>query len=212
MLLTSIHIKADYRPIPIPKLLDRSRLVVTAEVVKIEDTFFEAKITKIHKGNWELQYPIKIQKFNNWTCAQIRANYQLGQKAIYFLQFNPETKLFYALSAGNEGEMPIFEGCVYQKMYTHGLEPFKEGHGKFDTSHGTIIGFQYSLQSVETAIQKYFNQKEKLEEQIQDGSILNLAKIESNEFYRRIMIELIYGNHELSTLLYKEVVEKRKKH
>ncbi|MCI5055214.1 MAG: hypothetical protein MRY83_03845, partial [Flavobacteriales bacterium] len=54
---------------------------------------------------------VRIQKFKNWTCAHRYAEYEIGQKALFFLE--KRDRKFYVMSGGNEGELPIVGDSLY---------------------------------------------------------------------------------------------------
>jgi len=76
--LSFFKAQADYDPILLPELIDKSDLIFYGEIVTIKKESMTAKALEIIKGA-NPKSNIIIDKFENWTCAKRFAPYSIGR-------------------------------------------------------------------------------------------------------------------------------------
>lgn len=143
MFVCSIGLKADYSPLRLYDMIISADKIVYGEIVSIGHEKFTLKVEKSFLGDED---EIVINKFKNWTCAHRWVEYELGQKALFFLREN-EDGLFIK-SAGNEGEMPVFDDRVYVNMgilhyYPDTVYISEEKHQFRNTLNHEVYGGRY---------------------------------------------------------------------
>ena len=100
--------RADYASLNLYTLVLRAEKIIEGEVICVDDKVFEFKVKNSIDFEEET---ITIKKFEDWTCAIRWSKYYVGQKLFVFLGRNEEG--YYAMGAGNEGELPIINNSVY---------------------------------------------------------------------------------------------------
>ncbi len=97
--------QAKYSPLMLSQLIDDAKLIGNVEIIKIDEKQIIVKFSEFFKGSSKNKI-LKINKFENWTCATRWAAYKVGQKELIFVKYS-ENKELVILGSGNEGEMPI---------------------------------------------------------------------------------------------------------
>lgn len=195
LLLNGNKLFADYDPTPLPQLIIESDLILAGEIVSQDSLTFTLKIADWIKGD-SISRSIKIQKFEDWTCANRISKYQIGQKEIVFLVQNRKTNKWMTMGAGNEGELLIQNDSItYQDIYWD----CKSGCSELDYFGQKVCGWRYSLEEFETGIRFYIQEFPKLKnEYITEHKIAN--RLKENEPYKRMIYEtfnyLLFGKIE----------------
>jgi hypothetical protein len=127
MLFPAVVLRADYFPPSLTKLMLIADKVVYGWISCVDDNVIEVKIGESLDYNSET---ITIHKFREWSCGKRWAEYQVGEKSVFFLRAVEEG--FYPMGGGNEGELPIQEN----KVYVHPGSLTSTGIGpEFERSH-----------------------------------------------------------------------------
>ncbi|RKD87769.1 hypothetical protein [Mangrovibacterium diazotrophicum] len=175
---------ADYDPTPLPQLIVKSDLILEGEIVSLDSLTFTLKITAWIKGD-SISREIKIQKFEDWTCANRITKYQIGQKEIVFLVQNRKTNEWITMGAGNEGELLIQNDSItYQDIYWDS----KSGCSPLDYLGQKICGWRYSLKEFKDAVLFYQVEFPVLKKEFQTKQKVT-NRLEKNEAYKRMIYE-----------------------
>ena len=178
--------KADYDALSISQLIDKSELIAQCKIIQISDGYFEIQIIEIVKGSLASS-KIKVEKFQNWTCASRYSDYQIGQIELIFLRKNAFHDFWNVLGSGNEGEMQIEDNFLYYSAkYTIGSEKLDS----IPIGKGVFWGFRYSLDEVTIAIKDYLRDRKTISALISKRQIKNYKT--KNHFLLRIIEELKY--------------------
>jgi len=195
LLLVGHRALADYDPTSLPQLIIESDLILVGEIVNQDSLTFTLRITDWIKGD-STSRDIKIQKFEDWTCANRITKYQIGQKEIIFLVQDKKTKKWITMGAGNEGELLIQNDSItYQDIYWDS----KSSCSKLDYFGQTVCGWRYSLEDFMTGIRFYIPEFPKLKkEYVTEHKIVH--RLKGNEPYKRMIYEtfnyLLFGEIE----------------
>ncbi len=100
--------RADYNAYGLHALIFKADLIVYGEIVNVGEADFTLKVEGAIEGEFD---KLKVKKFKNWTCAQRWTEYEVGQRALFFLGISGGKA--YVLGAGNEGELPFATDSVY---------------------------------------------------------------------------------------------------
>ncbi len=106
--LFTSFVKADYIPPKIQELILRADRVVEGEIICIDDDVIELKV---YKSLTNPEGTITFEKFKEWNCGKRWTDYEIGQKALFFLHFSKGKLRIMGL--GDEGELPIINNKVY---------------------------------------------------------------------------------------------------
>ena len=121
---TEKGIKMDYEPIPLPKLIGMSELIISGFITDNIDSCNTFQIEEILAGEYKKEM-IKVHQFTPSKFDEPRqVPYALGQHYLLFLQKAIENDSTWSiLGFGGEGEMPIQEEFVYfDGSFINGLE------------------------------------------------------------------------------------------
>jgi hypothetical protein len=132
------------------------------------DTVLYATIEKVNKeyfwvsdnAGYSRSTRIKVRKFRDWACAARWESYIVGQRIVLFLK--KERGFYTIMSAGNEGELPVFgdslminalclpKAWLMSKigLRIHSVNPLRRSFGKSTYSYKTF----YSTTDFLTAI------------------------------------------------------------
>ncbi|MBP4139927.1 uL15 family ribosomal protein [Flavobacterium geliluteum] len=112
LIFTSIC-HAKYDPLLVSQLIDKSEIIGIGEIKSIENNNVLVIFSDLIKGKLTNR-TLKIEKFENWTCASRWTNYKKGQKIMFFLSISKEG-IYKILGSGNEGELPIVNEKIFYK-------------------------------------------------------------------------------------------------
>ena len=176
-------VRADYDPLTLSKLIDKSELIAQCKVIQLSEGYFEIQVIEILKGSLTTN-KIKVEKFQNWTCASRYSDYHIGQVELIFLTKNVYHDYWNILGAGNEGEMLIENNFLYyEAKYSIGSEKLDS----IPLGKGVFWGFQYSLSDVTIGIREYLRDRKTI------VALIDKKKIKSyktkNPFLLRIIKE-----------------------
>jgi len=99
-------------------MIIKAEEIVYGTIVEIDSKTFTLSIDSSLTSNREI---IKIERFENWACAQRWTKYEVGQKVLLFL--SKRKRKWYSMSAGNEGELPIVENSVFLNGFSVPIPP-----------------------------------------------------------------------------------------
>tara|TARA_R110002096_G_scaffold135456_2_gene287415 strand:- start:358622 stop:359284 length:663 start_codon:yes stop_codon:yes gene_type:complete len=108
-------VKADYTPMKLYKMILGADKIVYGEIIEIDSLTYKLKIEGDLTGEDKI---IKVFKFTDWPCAWRWTDYEIGQKQFLFLkkykgEIEKHKIKYYAMSAGNEGELPVLDNFVF---------------------------------------------------------------------------------------------------
>jgi hypothetical protein len=114
-LFSTMTVLGSYRPLKIYELAVGAEEIVYGEITEIDSLTYTLRIEGSLTDNYK---EIKVLKFQDWPCAWRWTDYKVGQKLFLFLKmYNGEQEKFqgnyYSMSAGNEGELPLFNDSVF---------------------------------------------------------------------------------------------------
>lgn len=114
-LFSTLTVLGSYRPLEIYELAVGAEEIVYGEVTEIDSLTYTLRIEGSLTDKDE---EIQVFKFKNWPCAWRWTDYKVGQKLFLFLKkYNGEKEefqgIYYSMSAGNEGELPLFNDSVF---------------------------------------------------------------------------------------------------
>ena len=165
--------QADYNPTLLPELIDKSDLICYGEIVTVQSGTITAKAIEVIKGT-NPKGTISIDKFENWTCATRFAPYRIGQKEFFFLKKQKPANQYFALGAGNEGEMPVAYQRVYyqnQRLSIDKSPPLLNVYG------GGVRGYAYDKSEFVTALKFYLRYRT----EVRTAIIHSQARIDTTE-------------------------------
>lgn len=122
----SDYCMSDFEPIPLPRLIAISKLVVVGEVTQIQDKTFTFRIQDSLIGEVSNEL-IEVKQYipRRFECPR-EAAYATGQHFMLFLVPNDDEntrQVWLILGINGEGEMPIEDGFVYfHGRFVEGLE------------------------------------------------------------------------------------------
>lgn len=125
LFLVVANAKADYRALSLYEMIIRAESIVYGEITALDSTTFTFKIEQNLTGE---ESELKIQRFHDWPCAHRWTEYEVGQK-LFLLLTTYEGKI-HTMSAGNEGELPIYNDSVFIKSLSLSLPPPPKPDGK----------------------------------------------------------------------------------
>jgi hypothetical protein len=106
--LTTLSARADYTALKIYQMVFLADKIVYGEISEMDSATFTINV---HQNLTGKEKSLTVQKFKNWPCAWRWTDYQIGQKVLLFLR-EYKGKLR-AMSAGNEGELPVINDSIY---------------------------------------------------------------------------------------------------
>jgi hypothetical protein len=107
-LLATCSGKASYTPYQLPQMIFKAEQIVYGEIIAIDSLTYHLKVEKSVLDPLDT---IEVRRFRNWACAWRWADYKVGQRVFLFL--DKYNGIYHALSAGNEGELPVYHDSVY---------------------------------------------------------------------------------------------------
>lgn len=181
LIFTSVC-NAKYSPLLISQLIDNSKIIGIGEIKNVEGKQISVLFSELIKGKLTNR-TVKIDQFENWTCASRWTNYKKGQKIMFFL--TTEKGVYTILGSGNEGELPIQDKKTYYKSLYGGLD---KDSTKYLVYGAELFGDAYNLLDVKNAILEYISNKLSFHKIAKQKNIKK-AKIE-NPFLKRLVSEL----------------------
>ena len=141
----------DYQAPSYYSMIDNSDLIIHSKIIAQTDSTIQVEIIETLKCEWDSKQ-MTISKFYNWTCAHRYDDYEIGQEQIFMLKYDDYDHNYHVLSAGNHGEMPVFDGNIYVKSYISYGNKFGESlvggrFLKFDFKE-SMIGIKRLIQKV----------------------------------------------------------------
>ncbi len=106
--------QAKYSPIPFIEMVMHADAIVYGTIHEVGEQNFTLHVLG-QLDDAPYQKVMTIKKFRDWTCAQRWTKYKKGQSVLLFLTLNDGN--YHIMSAGGEGEMPIYEDDVYINGY-----------------------------------------------------------------------------------------------
>jgi hypothetical protein len=143
--------RAAYYATYFPTLIEKSNIIVHGRIISVDEENFHVLVLKKIKSN-KLIDTLKIQKFQNWSCAARYSKYKIGQEAIYFIRIN-EYKELEVIGAANEGELIVKDSTTYIKDYDYN----KLKTEKFDFLSNYYEYITMDIQTVIEGISVYLN-------------------------------------------------------
>jgi hypothetical protein len=183
ILLSVLVCKADYDPLPLASLINKSELIAECKIIAVQEMTVELLVIEVIKGNTN-ETKITISKFRDWTCASRWSAYKVGQVELLFLT-KGSTNIWNTLGAGNEGDMPIQKDTLYYKEIYYRLDSVPK---TYLLDEGIVTGYKYLLSDVKAGIKQY------LKDELLIGKLIKLKTIRKyktlNSFLERIIAEL----------------------
>lgn len=138
--------RADYDPLSLYEMIIKAEKIVHGTITELDSISLTLKIDGSLTSDSGL---IKVERFENWTCASRWTEYQVGQMVFMFLT-TWNGKLV-AMSGGNEGELPILNNLVFIHGFSIPILPPPPPKGVkrntdivyFDTKHYDVYGEKY---------------------------------------------------------------------
>ena len=181
LIFTSVC-NAKYSPLLISQLIDNSKVIGIGEITNVEGKQISVLFVELIKGKLANR-TVKINQFENWTCASRWTNYKKGQKIMFFL--SAENGVYKILGSGNEGELPIQGKKTYYKSLYGGLDKVSN---KYIVYGAELYGYVYNMLDVKNGILEYISNKLSFHK-IAKQKNTKKAKIE-NPFLKRLVSEL----------------------
>lgn len=181
LIFTSVC-NAKYSPLLISQLIDNSKVIGIGEIKNVEGKQISVLFVELIKGKLANR-TIKINQFENWTCASRWTNYKKGQKIMFFL--SAENGVYKILGSGNEGELPIQGKKTYYKSL---YGPLDDDSTKYSVYGADLFGYTYNSLEVKNGILEYLSNKLSFHKIAKQKNIKK-AKIE-NPFLKRLVSEL----------------------
>lgn len=181
LIFTSVC-NAKYSPLLMSQLIDNSKIIGIGEIKNVEGKQIFVFFSELIKGKLTSR-TVKINQFENWTCASRWTNYKKGQKIMFFL--TTEKAVYTILGSGNEGELPIQGKKTYYKSLYGGLD---KDSTKYLVYGAELFGYAYNLSDVKNGILKYISNKLSFHKIAKQKNIKKV-KIE-NPFLERLVSEL----------------------
>ncbi|MES2545997.1 MAG: hypothetical protein V4548_14025 [Bacteroidota bacterium] len=175
--------KPDYDPTGLPQLILKSDVAGECEIQKVTENQIEVKFSDIYHGELKTK-SIKVEKFQDWTCASRWTKYKVGQKEIIFIVKNLKSGKWIIIGAGNEGELPIENDIAYYKNPYYGIDKDAK---LFELKSGKINGYSFSKSEVREAIKFYYKSYDEFTKMSKD-SVKNYKT--ENNFLKRILFEV----------------------
>lgn len=182
LLISTSVCNAKYSPLLISQLIDNSKIIGIGEIKNVEGKQISVLFSELIKGKLTNR-TVKINQFENWTCASRWTNYKKGQKIMFFL--TTEKEVYIILGAGNEGELPIQGKKAYYKSLYGGLD---KDSTKYLVYGNELFGYAYDLLDVKNGILEYISNKSSFHKIAKQKNIKK-AKIE-NPFLKRLISQL----------------------
>jgi hypothetical protein len=192
LIIFSITTKAEYESTFLPSLIEESERIAHIKITKDLGEIFEAEILNNLKGNYKSQ-KIRIQKFEDWTCAERWSKYSVGQEEIVFLIEHKTDNYWIIMGAGNEGEMPIEKESIYYKSPFYSSKYFKADKN-YKVQSGNINATEFDLSIAIDGIKLYLSKKDEIEEMISNKKIIDFYS--ENTFFQRAINEKILMSEE----------------
>ncbi|WP_133249935.1 hypothetical protein [Marinifilum breve] len=114
----SCNAKAKYRPLKLYEMVIKADKIVYGTISELDSTTLTLKIEGSLTND---SGTLKIERFEDWTCASRWTEYKIGQRVFLFLT-SWKGKLI-AMSAGNEGELPIVKNSVFLNGFSVPVPP-----------------------------------------------------------------------------------------
>jgi hypothetical protein len=181
LIFTSVC-NAKYSPLLISQLIDNSKIIGIGEIKNVEGKQISVLFSELIKGKLTNR-AVKINQFENWTCASRWTNYKKGQKIMFFL--TTEKGVYTILGSGNEGELPIQGRKTYYKSL---YGPLDDDSIKYLVYGKNLYGYAYNSLDVKSGILEYLSNKISFHKIAKQKNIKK-AKIE-NPFLKRLVSEL----------------------
>ena len=181
LIFTSIC-NAKYSPLLISQLIDNSKIIGIGEIKNVEGKQIAVLFSELIKGKLTNR-TVKINQFENWTCASRWTNYKKGQKILFFL--TTKKGVYTILGSGNEGELPIQGKKTYYKSLYGGLDKDSTKHLVYGAE---LFGYAYNVLDVKNGILEYISNKLSFHKLAKQKNIKK-AKIK-NPFLKRLVSQL----------------------
>ncbi|NVK27764.1 MAG: hypothetical protein HWE14_06955 [Flavobacteriia bacterium] len=199
---TSLSALADYTPTPLYQMILQADKIVYGEIISLDSTSYQFKTEGETIEDREI---ITVSRFEDWACAQRWSDYAVGQRLLLFL-IKHHGK-YIAMSAGNEGELPLLGDSVYlDSRSLHRLPPrWPEAIGPDKRKkEGILLTKLYALPDGD-----YYGYRVSLDEFIQTiNTLKQCVKVTETEGWRISAISFACSKDELTELCaHDEVLE-----
>lgn len=181
LIFTSVC-NAKYSPLLISQLIDNAKIIGIGEIKNVEGKQISVLFSELIKGKLTNR-TVKINQFENWTCASRWTNYKKGQKIMFFL--TTQKGVYTILGSGNEGELPIQGKKTYYKSL---YGPLDDDSTKYLVYGADLYGYAYNSFNVKNGILEYLSNKLSFHKIAKQKNIKK-AKIE-DPFLKRLVSEL----------------------
>ncbi|MDQ3191603.1 MAG: hypothetical protein M3Q58_08420 [Bacteroidota bacterium] len=140
--------KADYTPLKLYQMIITAEKIVYGEITSLDTKTFTLRIENSLTGE---KGSLTIYRFKDWACASRWTEYKIGQKVLLFLYLNKNNGQLMTMSAGNEGELPIYKDSIYiNGRALDILPPLEKNKSElskkeeyFESNHYTIYGKKF---------------------------------------------------------------------
>jgi len=154
-LLFSANTRADFQPLTLPELFEKSDLIVLGVIESFDDNNFTLRQTEVYFGNVG-STPIRVKKYMDWPGGLRWSSYRTGQSVLLFLS-RPTTddgiagEPWRIRGLGGEGEMPIDDRAIF----VHGvnLKDFKRQRHQIENS--TLYSYRFETRIFTSALKGY---------------------------------------------------------
>lgn len=174
---------AKYDPLLVSQLIDKSEIIGIGEIKSIENNNVLVIFSDVIKGKLTNRN-LKIEKFENWTCASRWTNYKKGQKVMFFLTITKEG-IYKILGSGNEGELPIVNEKIFYKSLYGGLD---KNSTKFVIYDANLYGYAFNVLDVKNGVLEYISNRLKYQKIAKQKN--NEKQKIKNPFLKKLVSEL----------------------
>lgn len=188
LILTSTKSFSAYVGTHLPTLIEKSKIIVYAKIISVDKESFRIVAIKKIKSTYKSD-TLTVQKFKNWSCASRYSQYDIGQEAIFFLEFDKHNKL-QTIGAGNEGEMIIKSDTAFVPDYEQKVFPSKKVD--FISKYTKFIVVE--LKTVIQGIKIYLDNSEQINKEIKGNNDWTVV-------YQYSTIDKLSKNYFLSIVL-----------
>ena len=143
LLCLAVPSAPEYDRLEMYELAARAERVIAGTITAVQEKTFDLTVERDLLGGGIVGH-LRLERFNDWTCAMRWDEYQAGQRVVLFLIGNR------AMGAGDEGDWPIVDGQAFAPYRIHGLEQQKVAAGRRE-NRGTFV----SLDELDQAIRGY---------------------------------------------------------
>jgi hypothetical protein len=191
LIILNLHSYSSYRATLLWELIEKSEIIVLGEIVEVNDSNFKVIILERLKSA-SLVDTLTILKFQEWTCASRYANYSVGQRGVYFLNYRKNC--YETMGEANEGEKVVLGNYVYIREYNPSTI-FETVNMKSISANQDFVRLHYK--TVRRGIKDYMKNKEEIHKEFETYFGNNVSPSNSytdnpkrNDFIRLVLDQL----------------------